>query len=403
MIEEINRKDGTTAWRVRYYESGRGGVRRSATFDSHDDALDFDATRRLRKRRGELHLLDGGTETLAQMAEAWWDNHVTSLERHTQIAYQQMLDNHVMPDLGGLSLREISPGRIKRFRQDLERRGVGKDAVRKSMVVVQGIFRYAIEEELVDRNPVSVVRKPSAKRQKAIVVFAPATIERVRHALLADGRLGDATLVSVLAYGGLRPEEALALSWTHIGQRTIHVERAVAYGELKGTKNGRSRSVRLLSPLRHDLGAWSLARGRPDGDALVFPTSAGTLWHKHDWDNWRKRIWVPAAKEANALGPPYNCRHSFSSLLLHEGHPVTYVAQQLGHGIDMTLRTYAHVIEELVDGPKVTAEQAIARTRRPRVDLSPETAKPSTDKIPANLHSSGWIRTTDLAIMSGAL
>ena len=276
MIEEIKRKDGTMAWRVRYYESGRGGVRRSATFDSEDDALDFDATRRLRKRRAELHLLDGGLETLAEVAEAWWDNHVTTLERHTQIAYQQMLDNHVIPAMGGLSLREISPGRIKRFRQDLERRGVGKDAIRKSMVVVQGIFRYAIEEELVDRNPVSVVRKPSAKRQKAMVVFAPATIERVRQELLAHDRLGMRLAVSVLAYGGLRPEEALALSWSHVGERTIHVERAAAWEP--GGRTGRSRSVRLLSALRQDLAAWRLATDA-DGDALVFrqrPEPSGT-------------------------------------------------------------------------------------------------------------------------------
>ena len=67
---------------------------------------------------------------------------------------------------------------------------------------------------------------------------------------------------SVLAYAGLRPGEALALTWGHMGERTVLVEGAVSLGEVKATKTGRSRSVRLLAPLR-DLAEWRTAAGRP--------------------------------------------------------------------------------------------------------------------------------------------
>lgn len=43
---------------------------------------------------------------------------------------------------------------------------------------------------------------------------------------------------------------------------------------------------------------------------------------------------------------PYTLRHSFASLLVHAGYPLTYVAQQMRHGLELTLRTYAHVIED---------------------------------------------------------
>jgi site-specific recombinase XerD len=39
-------------------------------------------------------------------------------------------------------------------------------------------------------------------------------------------------------------------------------------------------------------------------------------------------------------GRPYDLRHSFASLLLHEGRDVISVARQLGHGAELTLRTY---------------------------------------------------------------
>ena len=62
----------------------------------------------------------------------------------------------------------------------------------------------------------------------------------------------DATLVSVLAYAGLRPGEALALTWADVGERTILVERSIALGEVKETKTRTTRSVRLLAPLKND-------------------------------------------------------------------------------------------------------------------------------------------------------
>jgi hypothetical protein len=43
---------------------------------------------------------------------------------------------------------------------------------------------------------------------------------------------------------------------------------------------------------------------------------------------------------------PYNLRHSFVSLLIHEGRSVVEVAQQAGHSPTMTLDVYAHVFDE---------------------------------------------------------
>ena len=41
-----------------------------------------------------------------------------------------------------------------------------------------------------------------------------------------------------------------------------------------------------------------------------------------------------------------------------------YVARQLGHLAQLTMRTYRHVIEELDDAPRISAEDAIAAARR---------------------------------------
>jgi integrase len=67
---------------------------------------------------------------------------------------------------------------------------------------------------------------------------------------------------------------------------------------------------------------------------------------------------------------PYDRRHSFASLLLHEGQSVIYVARQLGHDARLTLTRYGHVIDELAHAPKLSAEDAILVARGADVPVS---------------------------------
>src|SRR4051794_41300157 len=101
----------------------------------------------------------------------------------------------------------------------------------------------------------------------------------MRARLLAEGRLRDATLLVVLAYAGLRPQEALALEWRHVRERTLLVERAVSDGQLKVLKNRRQpRTVALLAPLREDLGEWRRASRGSVPTTPGVPPAAGSFW-----------------------------------------------------------------------------------------------------------------------------
>ena len=173
-------------------------------------------------------------------------------------------------------------------------------------------------------------------------------------------------LVSVLAYAGLRPGEALALTWIHIRERTILVERAVALGEFKTTKTSRARTVRMLAPLAADLREWRIGQGMPLDEALVFPGRGGPVWGHDAWHYWRRRVFTPAAKASGVDSPvrPYDLRHSFVSLLLAEGANVVEIARQAGHSPTMTLSTYAHLFDEAASAERVSAEDEIRRARQ---------------------------------------
>jgi integrase len=213
----------------------------------------------------------------------------------------------------------------------------------------------------------------------------------MRAYLTSTGRPLDATLVSVLAYAGLRPGEAIGLRWHDVGARTLLVERSVAFGELKSTKTSSTRSVWLLTPLAEDLAAWRELTQMPAANDFVFPAPDGSAWNADRARNWRKRAFAEAAEVAGVPDArPYDLRHSFISLLIAQGATVVEVARQAGHAPTMTLSTYAHLFDEHDGADHRPAEVQIRDARtpiaaaevsvlcpRPLVAVTAETPKPS--------------------------
>ncbi len=355
-------RNGRNVWSVRWREGGRN---RSRDFDHKRDADVFDAELRRRRRLGDLDLLDAGRETLADFAREWWRLYAEpTLARKTREVYADIWDRHVLERLGGYELRRLTPQVIESFQADLRAARVGDPTIRKALALLQGMLRRAVVWQRISANPVAAIRKPPQRRKHVVRPLPPAAVEQIRAALLASGRVRDATLVSVLAYAGLRPGEALALTWGDVRERTILVERSLSLGEVKETKTAQTRAVRLLAPLAADLAEWRLARGRPHEGELVFPTRDGRAWTDEHWRNWRKRVFAPAAGTAGREGlRPYDLRHSFVSLLLAERMSLLEIAKQAGHSPTMALATYGHVIEELEGARTVSAEAAIRDAR----------------------------------------
>lgn len=218
---------------------------------------------------------------------------------------------------------------------------------RRALAIVSGVCRFAVVRGLIDANPVRDVRKPKPRRQRFVATLAPSAVERIRVELLAAGRIRDAVLVSTLAYAGLRPGEARALRWSDVRAGSLLVERAVARRAIKATKNERLRAVRLVGALADDLAMWrDLASFSGDND-LVFPNRTGGVTSDYDWRNWRKRVFAPAATSGGiTIGRPYDLRHSFASLLIHEGRSLAEVAVQLGDAVATVASTYTHAFVE---------------------------------------------------------
>jgi integrase len=347
------RDDRRGQYEVRWREGGR---QRSRSFAKKGDADAFELDV---KRRRQLGPLAAGVIqsrlTLAQFVrDEWWPRYaVPNLKPSTRRRYLEVWGTHLLPRLGDYQLRELTPSLVEDLCAQLRASGVGVQTQRKTLMLLQGILRRAVVRGLVPANPVSVVDKPRQPPSRRPEPLGPQTVEGIRTLL----RPRDATLVSLLAYAGLRPNEATSVRWADLGERMLHVHAG---------KTERARVIELLSPLAQDLAEWRFAQGRPAPGTLLFPRAGrGGEWRLHDWQNWRRRIYQPAAAAAGVTGDmrPYRLRSSFVSLLLWEGRSLTYVAEQAGHSVATLANHYAGVLRELEDQSRVTAADAIRRAR----------------------------------------
>lgn len=361
-VERVKRKSGYR-YQVRWRDAS--GRNRARLFDTRADAEFYEAEVRRRRQLGGLQMLDAGAETLDDyVSNTWAPAYAALLATKTRTEYARQYDKHVSPRLGHIALRELSADDIARLQAELLASGLGHETVRKILhVMLGGILRRAVESQRILANPVRSVRMPRAPQRDEVRPLSPREVERIRRQLLQrerdprrpDSNHRETAVVSVLAYCGLRPGELRALRWRHVKTNTLVIG---------ASKTGRRRSVRLLRHAAADLLAWRIACVDTAPDAHVFPGEDGDEWSVNGFNKWRARVFQPALKAAG-MEParPYDLRHGFASLLLHEGRSVIYVARQLGHGADLTLKTYGHVIEDLEDAPQISADDAIESAR----------------------------------------
>ena len=144
-------------------------------------------------------------------------------------------------------MRDIDARVVVRFRGELLGAGVGTTSVVKTMAMLQRVFRDAVEYGEVAFNPIKAVQKPSPAPSREARPLTPFQVERLAANIEARGYAMSAVLVRLMAYTGLRPQEALALHWYAVRDQTLLVELANADGEidrLKNRKRARKRSRR---------------------------------------------------------------------------------------------------------------------------------------------------------------
>lgn len=290
--------------------------------------------------------------TVQQYASAWLEKLCHDLRPKTVKSYEQLYRVHIAPTLGAIKIQELNRASVKMLLTQKRNVGLSKNTVRLIRVCLSVMCSEALDDGHIKENPATALGRAGFRRgvrlTPAIRAFSQADLAQflnVTERLCPDYY----PLFLTLARTGCRPGEALALRWSDLNfdEREIRVERAFSCGQLGPTKTGSIRYVdmsrELASVLRqlyckrqreHE------SRNRDEVPEWIFINSVG---RPIDENRPRKVFTKVLARAALRDHTVYDLRHTFATLHLAKGHPITYVSAQLGHSSpSTTLRWYAH-------------------------------------------------------------
>lgn len=341
--------------------------------------------------------LDGSKK--AEVREATWQDYEEALSRAGLLS-----DPARRPHaLGYRSISEVTPEALRVFYAELVTKGMpqagcGPLGIR-SVRFIHGLLFSALKEAVARRilyaNPAAGIRLPKVNRLPRQTVHQGEEVGRI-HALSGEqlSRLLSAAclpppaktgvrtngrpwryqsanegnrwfaLFHLLALGGLRPSEALALTAKDVEWKTnaIRVRHTLKTGlkgggwKLEAPKTPESRrSVTLptevMAVLRRHLDRQTADLATMTAQERLAFEDYGFLFTGRggrplDLRNIAGRHFKPLLKSAGL--PPirlYDLRHTHATLLLTAGVPVHVVSKRLGHkSAKMTLDVYSHVL-----------------------------------------------------------
>lgn len=245
--------------------------------------------------------------------------------------------------------RTIDPASVDRegleaFLRSALDTGLSKRSLAAMVVAIRQFFRYALEREIVTRDPTEELEIPRFQRRLP-VVLSESEVGAILSAPPADRPVGlrDRAILELLYGSGLRISEALGLE-----MKAVNLVQGFVLARGKGDKE---RVVPISEPCRDALENY-LRDGRPvllakhgtrgrDRLEPLFVTARGnSLTRQGFYKNLRNYgITANLARRVS----PHKLRHSFATHLVDHGADLRAVQEMLGHADISTTEIYTHV------------------------------------------------------------
>lgn len=357
------------------------GVRHRESFDRLKDARAAEAGRREQIRKGEF-VAPKDIPTFEQIALGWFEEKKVAkargsdapIKKATLDKWSNHLHKHLLPIYGPRRMDTIQTTEIEKSREVWQRAGLCPKSVNELLVTFSAVFNEAIRQGTIRVNPAALAHRLATGSN--VADEAGNGSAEVSDDQVYDGkeiqRLIDGAepglyrmLFTTLALTGLRHGEAAALKWSDVDvdARIVKVNQnwANVYDQngnptftTPKTRSSRRTIPNISSSLALELRKWKLRCPASEWN-LVFPKADGSpLDRKSTW-----RAFDAAVRNANRMErveklrrlTVHSLRHSFASLLLAHGTPITEVSAYLGHkNPQITLSVYSHFIPSSTNG-----------------------------------------------------
>lgn len=346
--------------------------------------------------------VSGDKISFADYVQIWREQWaVDNLTQNGLESYVGMLDRKIIPAIGNIPIGQIRPTHIQSIVTDMKNKGREITTIRKYLVAVNSVFKYAFDMEVIESNPCDRVRAPKRPSKDELHYF---TVEQVNmffealkgtYACVVPGHKSrhpkSGKVFEVKAYnqyttipfqwrvyfdlcvfGSFRRGELIGLKWIDIDweNKTVSIRRATSMikgGQIDKTPKTKSgiRTVSLPETsinLLHDwyvmqkelsftLGTlWEGERGRSfDNNYIFINLENGKQMHiqtpTHKFPEIIKMYNDTCENEEDKLPliHLHDLRHTSATIMISNGVDISTVSHRLGHAhTSVTLDVYSH-------------------------------------------------------------
>lgn len=300
--------------------------------------------------------------TLRSFAETYWKSYLDrkQVKPSTMKGYQSVLAKHIYPALGGLGLTAIAPINVEELLQSKAKKGYSPKTMRNIVVLLQGIFHLAEDNDLIAKSPIRDRHKPICRNTEK-----PAWSREQVRSILEEVPDAFRCLFTCIALTGVRLGELLALQWKHIDlqSKRLRIEQSLWNGQIVSPKTPWSvRPIPLGDFLAQLLEYHRQISLFTSPDDFVFCRKDEASLNP---DVLRKDVLYPTLDRLNIPRPKgasgfHAFRHSAASLINAETGNLKLTQKFLGHSdVNTTANIYTHTSESMEREAAVVLEKAI--------------------------------------------
>lgn len=287
----------------------------------------------------------------------WLENYVQpSAKQRTYMRYKEIVEQHILTQLGELDLSEITPYVLQCYVTELLKcgnlrtgKGLSANSVNSIITVIQNTLKTAYSLGIISEYVGDKIKRPRASEKK-VECFSMSEQKKIEQYIL---NAENTRLFGVLLclYTGLRIGELLALEWSDIdmSKGELRVNKTCHYAKSENGGFGRITDIpktqssirtipipKQLMPRLREVKKKSLSTHIvANGSNLISIRS-----YQRSFSTLLKKINIPHRGF-------HSLRHTFATRALECGMDVKTLSEILGHkNPTVTLNRYAHSLME---------------------------------------------------------
>ena len=389
-------KRGST-WTFIYYvydENGKRHQKWKGGYLTKADAETELALYQFESHTGRRTAKSKDTETFKDYIELWFGIHRRELKANSSNAYYMDINKYIIPNIGHLRIKEITPLTLKSLYYKLLDNGLAPKTISRVHSIINTALKFAVDEGYIYDNPCQKAKPPAIPKYKATVL----TKEQMQQLIAfldsrPTRRYDNAIKLSMLL--GLRRGEVLGLKVEDIDfenhtlsiQRQVNITYDIAQvHEAKRrqgnktireyTKNGANKYHGLTSPksdssrrtlyisaeieeiLKNQIEITQQIKAKHTDFVdigLLFCNDLGNIVYPEGLTRRFKNI-------LKMCGLPnirfHDLRHSYATLCIDLNVPIKTLSQALGHSsISVTDLVYADSISAKKELPNIISTE----------------------------------------------